>query len=454
MTVTFGSVCSGIEAVSVAWDGLLSPAFYAEIDASPIAVLKHRQKAFDLRAGSPIAPWVPLWGDFSALRVRHLQRFGIAMPDVLVGGTPCQSFSIAGKRLSMADDRGNLSLALVRLAHAIDNVRSRDGKPGLVVVWENVPGVFSTADNAFGCLLAGFVGSDDALRSPLEHGRWPDAGMVSGPRARAAWRVLDAQYFGLAQRRERVFVVVSFRDGPDPAEILFEPRSLRGDSPPSREAREDLAGTLGGSSQSGGFRTTDLDNQGAFIPMTSHALSAASGGDIGKAQQRTFIAFSCKDHGNDAATERTGSLETVKPWHVVAFRASGQDGFMPRNVAPPLAASDGGGAGMPTAMVFKPSHYTRGKDGAPSETHPPLSADADKGDQDPVILTASVVRRLTPVECERLQGFDDDYTLVPYRGKMMSDSGRYRMLGNSMATQVVRWIGVRLAAVIRQDRTT
>lgn len=160
-----------------------------------------------------------LWGDFTALRMRHLRRMGIdpAGIDVLVGGTPCQGFSVAGLHGSLSDPRGGLSLAFLRLAHAIQSVRSRAGRRGLIVVWENVPGVLNTPDNALGCFLGVLVGADDALRSPLERGRWPSAGMVSGPRGRAAWRVLDAQHFGLAQRRERVFLVAGLGDGADPA---------------------------------------------------------------------------------------------------------------------------------------------------------------------------------------------------------------------------------------------
>lgn len=200
------SVCSGIEVAALAWGPLgWRPVLVSEIEAFPREVLRSRHGAFDARFTRP-ANSLPLWGDFAALRMRHLRQLGVAPADidVLVGGTPCQGFSFAGLRGSLSDSRGGPSLAFIRLAHAIQSVRARAKKSGLLGVWENVPGVLNTPDNALGCFLAALVGADDALRSPLQRGRWPSAGMVSGPRARAAWRVLDAQHFGLAQRRERV----------------------------------------------------------------------------------------------------------------------------------------------------------------------------------------------------------------------------------------------------------
>ena len=208
--MTFLSVCSGIEAASVAWKPLGWRALgFAEIEKFPSAVLAHHY------------PDVPNHGDFTKIDPAPLR----GKVDILCGGTPCQAFSVAGARGSLSDKRGNLTLAFVDLAHAI--------KPRNVV-WENVPGVLSTKDNAFGCFLAGLVGADGALPPPNGK-RWPNAGMVDGPKGRAAWRVLDAQYFGLAQRRKRVILVADFGNGADPAAVLFEPESVRRDSPPRRE---------------------------------------------------------------------------------------------------------------------------------------------------------------------------------------------------------------------------
>lgn len=177
----FGSVCSGIEAASVAWHKLgWEAAWLSEIEAFPSAVLAHHY------------PAVPNLGDMTALPERVLSG-EIEAPDVLVGGTPCQAFSIAGLRNSLEDDRGLLTLKFVELANAIDNRRDSP----CTIVWENVPGVLNTKDNAFGCFLAALVGEDTPLEPPGK--RWTNAGCVYGPQRTAAWRILDAQFFGVAR---------------------------------------------------------------------------------------------------------------------------------------------------------------------------------------------------------------------------------------------------------------
>lgn len=256
--IRFGSVCSGIEAASSAWMPLgWRPAWLSEIDKAARAVLTAHH------------PDVPLHGDFTRLREAPE---AVADIDVLVGGTPCQAFSVAGLRKSLADDRGNLTLEFVRLADAIDDVRAQRGQPGLVVVWENVPGVLSTKDNAFGCFLAAMVGHDAPL-VPGRKQRWTDAGLVVGPRRAAAWRTLDAQYFGLAQRRERVFVVASAGDVLDPAQVLFEPEGVRRHSPPSREAGDGIARPLAAGLAGGSGYRNDADTADNLV---AHPLRAQS----------------------------------------------------------------------------------------------------------------------------------------------------------------------------------
>jgi DNA (cytosine-5)-methyltransferase 1 len=221
----FGSVCSGIEAASVAWP-FWDAAWFSEIEPFPSAALNHHY------------PNVPNYGDMTTLPERILSG-EVEAPDVFCGGTPCQAFSVAGNRKSLDDARGNLSLTFCEIADAIDTIRQQRNQSTAIIFWENVPGVLNTKDNAFGCFLAELAGETVPLQP--SGGRWTDAGFVSGPKRTIAWRILDAQYFGLAQRRRRVFVVASAREGFNPAEILFEFDSVRRDSAPSREARKGIA---------------------------------------------------------------------------------------------------------------------------------------------------------------------------------------------------------------------
>jgi DNA (cytosine-5)-methyltransferase 1 len=166
----------------------------------------------------------------------------VEAPDLFCGGTPCQAFSVAGLRNSLDDARGNLSLTFVGIANAIDHVRSVRRDAPAIIFWENVPGVLNTKDNAFGCFLGALAGENDPLIPSGD--KWSNAGCVYGPQRTVAWRVLDAQYFGVAQRRRRVFVISSARDDFDPAKVLFEFEGVRRDIAPSRETRQEVAGTI------------------------------------------------------------------------------------------------------------------------------------------------------------------------------------------------------------------
>lgn len=268
--LTFGSVFSGIEAASVAWHRLgWRCAWLAEVEPFPCAVLSERLGASaperlpegkdPKQYARPAAPMLRNLGDMTTVAARVLAG-EVEAPDILCGGSPCQSFSLAGLRQSMSDPRGNLALSFVQLADAIDAVRDAAGKPPAIIFWENVPGVFTTADNAFGCFLAGLAGAPDPLvPGPRpERGRssahwrwsekagghvprWPDAGGAYGPARAVGWRCLDAQYAGLAQRRERVFAVASAGARFDPLEVLLEWESVRRDSPPSRGPGQETA---------------------------------------------------------------------------------------------------------------------------------------------------------------------------------------------------------------------
>lgn len=301
----YGSVCSGIEAVSVAWEPLgFTPAWFSEIENFPSAVLSHHW------------PYVPNLGDMTKISER-INSGEIEAPEVLAGGTPCQAFSIAGLRNGLDDERGQLTLSYVELLNAIDTNRLDRGELPAIAFWENVPGVLSSKDNAFGYFLAGLAGEDLPLESPGK--KWSDAGCVFGPKRAIAWRVLDAQYFGLPQRRRRVFVIASARAGFDPTKILFEFDGVRRDSPPSRQAPENIAGTLDASISRGrgagtsvGALTTGIgrpdDNKaksGQIIPVVAGTLDASYGRLQGCSGQdathghSTLVAFG----GGNTATE-------------------------------------------------------------------------------------------------------------------------------------------------------
>ena len=423
----YGSVCSGIEAASVAWRALgWHTAFLSEIDAFPRAILQHHYME------------TPLHGDFTTIRAGEYEPI-----DLLVGGTPCQSFSIAGLRGGLGDDRGNLALEYLKLA---DRLRPR------WVVWENVPGVLSSnGGRDFGSILGGLV--------ELGYG--------------FAYRVLDAQFFGVPQRRRRVFVVGYLGDWRPAAAVLFERESLRGDSPPSREAAKGIAPTIDASfGRLQGCSGQDLNH--GHSHLISHALNAKGGCGRIDAESETFVTHSLRAEGFDASEDGTGRGTPIVP---VAFDLRGREGGAmpegPHDTANLRAASGGssrsyvafaqnqreevrelhvsgavsairrGDAKNETLLAFS---NTAGDTalGVSKPGVPPLtSRHGDPGN----VLNGNAVRRLTPRECERLQGFPDSWTLVPYRGKPAADGPRYKALGNSMAVPVMRWIGERIQLV-------
>lgn len=554
--ITYGSVCSGIEAATLAWKPLgMRAAWFAEIEPFPSAVLAHHY------------PDVPNHGDMTKLAALVLAG-KIPAPDVLVGGTPCQAFSVAGMREGLTDPRGALTIKYVELADAVDYVRAINGKPASVIVWENVPGVLSDKGNAFGCFLGALAGEDCELQPPGK--KWQDAGCVYGPKRTIAWRVLDAQYFGLAQRRRRVFVVASARDGFDPTEVLFEREGVRRDTAPRRGEGQDVTGTApfgpalqcgcgsvfaeslgqygcpncegddgpavsmfggipafgghglegsversatltakdtrldvesetffvapklaGGGRKSGGYSLDDIpltapalraqaqsshraDSEAFIVAGTLQASGKAAGSatqqdaesgllvvhgtqDPGVSDSLAFAlgrnngaenavpAFSCKDHGADAG-EIAPTLRAMN--HSASHaNAGGQVAVcITGDITHTLKAEgfdgseDGTGRGQPIVACRDvaqtlTSNYGKQVDNTDSSLGPN------------VVSSTSSVRRLTPRECERLQGMADDYTRIPWRGRVLGlcpDGPRYKAIGNSKAVTVVRWIGRRL----------
>lgn len=512
---TFGSVCSGIEAASVAFHHLnWRASWFSEIDAFPSAVIAHHY------------PTVPNLGDMTKL-ADLITDGTVDAPDLFCGGTPCQAFSLAGTRGSLNDNRGNLTLEFVRIANAIDDVRQQSGKQPSIILWENVPGVFSTKDNAFGNFIAGLVGETVPIEPTGK--RWENCGVAIGPTRSAIWRVLDAQYFGLAQRRKRVFVVASARTDIDLIEILLDTTSMQRNSKPSRQTSKanttSVENSIGIDSQPAKCITTreghanDLETNN-LIPFAiqGNLIGRDVGGPNGPgiSQTNTMYTLTATDvHGvaypdpapalvaqtGNSATYSNGSfkgslvngVQDVAPclrdeqkqslmtgdgrinaplaFAPIAFKVRGQ-GYCTGEKGGQVKPGVGGGSGMisqenatftlATSVdqhVFAPTNdaaeilWSVANRWDPARIHdddvsPTLTAQMGTGGNNVPLLG---VRRLTPRECERLQGFPDDYTLIEYRKKPASDAPRYKALGNSWAVPVVRWIANRIQYQLDQS---
>lgn len=371
------SLFSGIEAASVAWSLLgFEPVAFSEIDPFPKAVLASHY------------PNVPDLGDIT--KIDWSEYVGSA--DIVVGGSPCQSFSVAGSRTGLNGASG-LMWEYVRAVQAI--------RPEWFV-WENVPGALSSSHGEdFRCLLE----SMDELGYGL------------------AWRVLDAQFFGVAQRRRRVFLVGHLGDQ-RAAEVLFESESLRWDTPSSREKRKTLAGGAKSSARSAGYEIAG-NIIGRKPENGGHQLGVCDPNDNG--------AFTL------TATDRHG---------VYCASDSGTNSSVNLDIAPTLTVHDSRSASY--VSIPKTLQIRSGKDGGGKGAlvQDDMSATLTCGVQQTLFPGNSSVRRLTTVECERLQGFPDGWTDIPYRGKPHApDSARYKALGNSMAVTVMRWIGRRIKEV-------
>ena len=407
------SVCSGVEAASVAWHDMgWQPVAFSEIEPFPSAVLAHR------------FPTVPNVGDMTKYKEWNLND----SIDLLVGGTPCQSFSVAGLRKGLEDPRGNLMLTYVGI---LDKFKPQ------WCVWENVPGVLSSnGGRDFGSFLGALV--------ELGYG--------------FSYRVLDAQYFGVPQRRRRVFVVGCLGNWINPAKVLFESESLLGDSAPSRRTKARATQSIEGRSPDGkhtigtlmardykGIGNQDLtDGRGLILegtrvyenhPADSRIKELGSicstvtsrwgtgGGNVPFALAENTIGRQPLNGGNGTGYTEGGPMYTLNATgvHGVAY------GFEPG-----IAKREGN----PARFVEDQSPTLR----------------ANMGDNQTAMASQMAVRRLTPVECERLQGFPDNHTNIPWRKKDESPDGpRYKAMGNSMAVPVMKWIGQRIEMVEKSN---
>ena len=414
----FLSVCSGIEAASVAWHPLGWEAVaFSEIEPFPCAVLAHHY------------PDTPNWGDMT-----KYQEWPDEPIDLLCGGTPCQSFSVAGLRKGLDDPRGNLMLTFGAIAA---KYRPR------WLVWENVPGVLSSnGGRDFGTFL-GMLGQ-------LGYG--------------FAYRVLDAQYFGVAQRRRRVFVVGCFGDWRRAAAVLFERHSLSGHPAPRRKAGKEVTDCVGTLTANGGGLNRPAGNANELdfcvTAFTSSSVGGysegvgtlrANGGDVGGGSENLIA--QCLTTGTGQRYDPETETETILPVALpintqiaTRHKAMGEGtGFGIGNEADPAFTLTKGHSHAVAHAIGWSEELTASVDVAGT-----LQYGGQGGRHDGVMTPAMQVRRLTPVECERLQGFPDNYTAIPWRNKPASecpDGPRYKALGNSWAVPVVRWIGQRIEQV-------
>jgi len=470
------SVCSGIEAATVAWHPLgWTPVAFSEIEKFPSEVLKHHY------------PQVPNVGDMTKFKEWNLD----SNVDVFVGGTPCQSFSVAGLRKGLDDPRGNLMLTYLAIA---DKYRPK------WLVWENVAGVLSSnGGKDFGTFLGGL--------GELGYG--------------FAYRILDAQYFGVAQRRRRVFVVGCLGDWRSAAAVLFERHSLSGNPAPRREKRQGFTASSGGSTQgsfdcgvelTGPLSARDYKDAGkdgmnknsakmipVFSLQGSGVTSQNSNGDgwnedvsftlnrldvHGVAQPISFdmaqitskvngtrvepnlpvstlakgsqmhVAMSVyENHPADSRVQEmgevcstvtsrwgTGGGNTPMVTQPIAFSSvlSSQHVSENSQVSQTLESKN------PMAVAVGTDLYNGAITGQVAST---MTNSMNGTGTGPTVMQAMAVRRLTPVECERLQGFPDNYSDIKPKGKATPDGPRYKALGNSMAVPVMAWIGKRIQEV-------
>ena len=404
------SVCSGVEAATVAWHPLgWNPIGYAEIETFPSAVLNHHY------------PTVPNLGDITKYKEWNIN----GTVELLVGGTPCQAFSVAGLRKGLEDPRGNLTLVYTGI---LDRFKPK------WFVWENVPGVLSSSGGRdFGSFLGAVA--------ELGYG--------------FSYRVLDAQYFGVPQRRRRVFVVGCLGDWVSASKVLFEPDCLSRDTEESRKTRERTSSATS-SGVRGNIETFNRQSHSQFgVDPLASTVKARD-----HKQFTDLVVY--ETHPADSRVREMGDVcQTVTSrWGTgggnvpIALQdISGRDkaqngrGWNDEGVSYTLDAA----ATQGVAYSIREDAIAGNFSATPLQVTPALQAlrpSVQSHHAQTFIAQQMAVRRLTPVECERLQGFPDNYTNIAWRGKPESpDSLRYKAMGNSMAVPCMKWIGERVEMV-------
>jgi DNA (cytosine-5)-methyltransferase 1 len=398
------SVCSGIEAATVAWQHLdWNPLGFSEIEKFPAQVLATHY------------PLTPNMGDMT-----NYKQWRFDEPvNLIVGGTPCQSFSVAGLRKGLEDPRGNLALTYVGL---LDHFKPE------WFIWENVPGVLSSNQ---GQDFSAFLSSLAIIGYGF------------------AYRVLDAQYFGVPQRRRRVFVVGCSRGWQYPAKVLFEPGCLSGDLTKGRKKREETPANVGKGFAYGGSNPNISDT-------VTNKWHKGSGGPSGN-ECGLFVAQVYENHPSDSRVKEMGEVCTTvtSKWGT----GGGNVPFVQQAVA--IQDTSGRDKAQNGKGWNEEVSYTldaTGLQGVAVDTYNfsiqgnvASTMTADMGGpthSGPKVMHNMAVRRLTPTECERLQGFPDGYTDIKPNGKQTPDGPRYKALGNSMAVPVMRWIGERINKLV------
>lgn len=474
------SLFSGIEAASVAWKPLgWECAAVAEIEPFPCAVLAHHY------------PHVPNLGDVSRIGPEEIAALGRI--DLVVFGSPCQDLSVAGKRKGLAGERSGLfhiALDIVRWAREYCGCRW--------ALWENVPGAFSSNKGRdFAAVVEQMAGLDDC---PVPPKGWGTEGVAVGDEAMVEWAVLDAQWFGVAQRRRRVFALADFGDWADRPPVLLEPQSLRGDTAPRRgQGAGTAAAAEGGAGDGGEADTLTFDFQASGVYGEASVAATLSARYYKSAKDLAVTAYSIMpmNSGTDYKARETdiaqpvmttpvggnqGGDYVVQPVEPYTLAIRGREGgadleHRQDGTSNAILTPSGGRAGIGvgavatfnddgTARTLTARHdsslcadrgpdvvaygfdWQSGGDCRGLDLKPTVQLQAH---QTPASLSAMRVRRLTPTECERLQGFPDGYTAViivkrnrhgnPTRRRVAADGPRYKALGNSMAVPVMRWIG-------------
>lgn len=370
------SLFSGMEAAHLAWSPLgWTCVGVAETAPAPRALLCHH------------LPDLPNLGSVTDITDDHIAALGPF--DVVIGGSPCQDLSVAGRRAGLAGARSSLFHHQMRIFNA-----ARHFCGARWLIWENVPGAFSSNKGRDFAVVVGAMAGCDL---PVPSNGWGSEGIALGDNGLVEWSVLDAQWFGVAQRRRRVFAVLDTGNWADRRPVLLEPESMRGNFAPSRDAGQSFAASVGSCTANGGWPHD-----------VTGTLDTYYGDKMGLEDQHIF-----NQRGSRFVPAVTGTI----------------------------SARVGGGGGLGTDFECQGGLVPALLD------KPKVLGISDGIDQESSDAVGMGVRRLTPRECERLQGAPDDWSLVPNRrGKPMADGPRYRMLGNSFAVPVIRWIGMKIAS--------